>query len=202
MEEREKVYRQRAQERAQREQAQSSSACQSKRTNETRRKKNRKNSAAPVVPGTTANFQMKISQVRAKREKESDDLRREKRKETARHVLEQVTSKRLAQVMARIDRQQGRLARRDTAEEAHERASESRARYRNALAENRQKLEQVRTCICHFAMRDRALNICFMWSTTKHSWQDVFSRQQKTKTTRAASRLPPCADVASRLNFV
>ncbi|CAM9245758.1 unnamed protein product [Hapterophycus canaliculatus] len=143
MEEREKLWRQRAQERTSRERPQSSSAYQSKQGNGIGRKKKRTRLAhTHVVPRTTTNFQMKTAHMQARREEESNAVKQEQDKETARHAQEQVTGKRLAQVMARMDREQARLAKRDTVEEANKKARESRERYRKALLENKRKLEQ------------------------------------------------------------
>lgn len=162
MEERDKLYRQRAQERARRKQSQSSLGCQRDKGNETLRTKSRTTFArAPVVvPRTTTNFQMKTAAIYARREKEVDDLERKKQLEKARRVQEQVTSKRLAQAMAQMDRQQGRMPRRDTVEEAHQNARESRERYRKALKENRKKLEQVRAFVLVLVARSCALFLC------------------------------------------
>ncbi|CAM9244270.1 unnamed protein product, partial [Scytosiphon promiscuus] len=142
MEEREKVSKQRAQARKECEQAQSLSACDGRGRNETWRRESRTLFATPIVPRTTSNFQMKLAYVQARQERERNDLERKIRKETARHVQEQVTSKRLAKVLAQLDRQQGRLARRNPAREGRRKTRESRERYRKVLTENRKKLEQ------------------------------------------------------------
>ena len=148
MEEREKTYRLRAQERAQREQEKSNLARQ-KMEEEVRRRREKAASSAqvPVVPRATYKSLMKTAQVQERQKMEAETLQREKRKEEARHARQRKTSKALAEVMRRIDLEQGRLARRATGKDAQQKAQESRERYRQALKDNQSKLEQVRFII-------------------------------------------------------
>lgn len=145
MEEREKIYRQRALERAKREKDKSSWATQ-RLEKETKRRKERAAflAQAPAIPRTTKKCLMKTAQVQARRKQESDDIAREERQEKARHARQQEVGRALAEVMRRIDRQQGRLVTRETGKDAQQKARESHERYRRALKENKIKLEQVR----------------------------------------------------------
>lgn len=144
MEEREKVYRQRAQLRAKREKDKSYWASQ-RLEEETKRKKEKAAipAQAPVIPRTTQKCLTKKAQVQARQKRESDDIKREERKEKARHARQLEVGRALAEVMRRIDRQQGRLAPRETDQDAQLKARESHERYHQALKDNKIKLEQV-----------------------------------------------------------
>lgn len=150
MEEREKVYRQRALERAKREKEKSSWATQ-KLEEETKRRKERAafSAQAPAIPQTTKKCLMKTAQVQARRKQESDDIAREERRDKIRHARQQEAGRALSEVIRRIDRQQGRLVTRETGKHAQEKARESHERYHRALKENKIKLEQVRTIEGH-----------------------------------------------------
>lgn len=143
MEERENVYRQRAKERARREQDKSLSEEIRRRP---RTKKVPLAATVPVVPRSTNSFSLKTAHVRARLEKEKGDLKRQKQEELARRTRQQAMSKTISEVMRRMDFQQTRLAHRPTAAEARQRARESRERYHLCLKENKQRLEQVRAC--------------------------------------------------------
>ncbi|CAM9129448.1 unnamed protein product [Ectocarpus fasciculatus] len=139
MEERENVYRQRAKERARREQEKPLSE-------EIKQRPRRKNvplaATVPVVPRSTNSFSLKTAHVRARLEKEKSDLKRQKQEELARRTRQQAMSKTISDVMRRMDSQQTRLAHRPTAAEARQTARESQERYHVCLKENKQKLEQ------------------------------------------------------------
>ncbi|CAM9161204.1 unnamed protein product [Pylaiella littoralis] len=147
MEEREKVYRQRAQERAQerakRENDKSSWASQALEEATKRRIEKETSSAqTPVIPRTTQKCLMKTAQVQARRKQERYDIEREEREEKTRHARQQEVGRALAEVIKRIDRQQGRLARRQIDKEVRKKAREDHERYRRALKDNQIKLEQ------------------------------------------------------------
>lgn len=141
MEERENVYRQRAKDRARREQDKSL-------PEETRQRPRRKKvplaATVPVVPRSTTSFSLKMAHVRARLEKEKSDLKRQTQEELARRTRQQAMSKTISVVMRRMDSQQTRRARRPTAAEARQTARESQEIYHVCLQENKQKLEQVR----------------------------------------------------------
>lgn len=145
MEERERTYRLRARERAQREQEKNDLARQ-RLEEEVRWKREEAACSAqvPVVPRATYKSLLKTAQVQERQKIEAEQLKREKRKEEARHARQRKTSKALAEVMRRIDLEQGRLARRETRKDAQQKARESRERYCQALKDNQGKLEQVR----------------------------------------------------------
>lgn len=151
MEEREKVYRQRAQERAQerakRENDKSSWASQALEEATKRRIEKEASSAqTPVIPRTTQKCLMKTEQVQARRKQERYDIEREEHEEKTRHARQQEVGRALAEVIKRIDRQQGRLAPRQIDKEVRKKAREDHERYRQALKDNQIKLQQVRTC--------------------------------------------------------
>lgn len=145
MEEREKAHRLRTQERAQREKEKNHLARQ-RLEDEARRRREKAAWSAPVpaMPRATYKSLLKTAQVRERQNKEAENLKREKHKKVARHARQRKTSKALAEVMRRIDAEQGRLPRRETGRDAQQQARESRERYRQALKDNQSKLEQVR----------------------------------------------------------
>lgn len=184
MEEREKTYRLRAQERAQREHENAISARQRLEEEVRRRREKAACSAqAPVMPRATYKSLQRTAQAQKRLKEEADNLKREKRREEARHARQRKTSKALAEVMRRIDLEQGRLARRDTGEDAQRKARESRERYRQALKDNKSKLQQVRFIVCTYRY------IALEWnfdSACASNWVNLPSPYQNDKALHVA----------------
>lgn len=145
MEERENMYRERAQERAQR--AQDQAALD--RNLAVRADKQRKfiTSSTPVVPRSTHSFLLKTARVRARLEKETCELKQEKKRELQRRAQQQETSKALAEVMRQMGNKQTKQDRRVAMMESEQKAREGRERYHRALRENRARLQQVRSIV-------------------------------------------------------
>lgn len=141
MEEREKMYRERARERTQR--AENQGALDRNLAVRTDKKIKCNTSSAAVIPRTTHSFLVKTARVRARLEKESYDLKQEKRRELQRRVQQQETSKALAEVMRQMGNKQTKQDRRVAAMESEQKAREGRERYHRALQENKARLQQV-----------------------------------------------------------
>lgn len=144
MEEREKVYQKRAKERAQEKQKRHLSASRREEKENRRRKEKLLLAPAPVVPRTTHSFLLKSAQVRARLEKESYDALRDKERQIQRLARQKETGKALADVMRQMGRQQGRQAQQRNPREAEQHAGQDREKYRQALKENKCRLEEVR----------------------------------------------------------
>lgn len=143
MEERQKMYTKRAQERAQREKDKTDLARQLAEDVERRRNQKAFSASVPVAPRTTHSFLIKTAQTQAKLAKERCEIQRETDREKKMRARQDETKNHLAEVMRRIDREQGRQFRRDTHQEAEHKSRESHEKYRRALKENKARLEQV-----------------------------------------------------------
>lgn len=135
------MYRERAQERTQR--AQNQAALDRNAALKTDKKTKCNTSSAPVVPRTTHSFLVKTARVRARLEKETYDLKQEKKRELQRRVQQQETSRALAEVMRQMGNKQTKQAPRVALMESELKAREGRERYHRALQENKARLQQV-----------------------------------------------------------
>lgn len=86
-----------------------------------------------------------LLKVRARLEKETYDLKQEKKRQLEQRARQQKTSKALADVMRQMGSSLPTKQDRHIAElESAQKARESRQRYRRALEDNKARLEQVR----------------------------------------------------------
>ena len=144
MEEREKMYRERAKERAQRERQRVDAARQLEEKERHRRREKAFAARVPVAPRTTHSFLLKTAQVQARINQARDDAKREEQRRLELRAQQRETGRALMEVMKDIDGQQGRLDYRDADRRAKQKARENTINYRNALKENRVRLEKVR----------------------------------------------------------
>lgn len=155
MEEREKLYASRRQEKMQRELEKASVARRNQEEEFRRKKQNALLAPVPIIPRTTHSFLLKTADVRAQLERKRVEAERESEEQARRCARQQETSKALAEVMRDLNRQRGTEPRRDKTRNVEQRARESRKKYRQALQENKIKLENV--CIgCKNRMLDSA----------------------------------------------
>ncbi|CAM9297218.1 unnamed protein product [Ascophyllum nodosum] len=142
MEEREKMYRERAKERAQRERQRVDAARQLEEKERHRRREKAFAARVPVAPRTTHSFLLKTAQVQARINQARDDAKREEQRRLELRAQQRETGRALMEVMKDIDGQQGRLDYRDADRRAKQKARENTINYRNALKENRVRLEK------------------------------------------------------------
>lgn len=154
MEERENMYRERAQERAQR--AQDQAVLDRNLAVRTDRQRKCSTSSAPVVPRSTHSFLVKMARVRARREKETYDLKQEKKRELQRRARQQETSKAIADVMRQMGNKQTKQDRRVAVMDSEQKARKGRERYHRALKENKARLQKVRDIVLHEMSHDIA----------------------------------------------
>lgn len=143
MEQREIIHRKRAQERQQKDIKKGAEIRRSEIEEAKRLREKAFSAPAPVIPRTTYSFLVKTAAVRARLERERDEMRQETERRARRYARQQETSKALSEVIREINRDLGTELRRDTAQETERRGRESRKKYHRALRENRDRLEQV-----------------------------------------------------------
>lgn len=144
MEEREKFYVRRRHERKQRELEKASVARRNQEEEFRQKKKKALSAPVPVIPRTTHSFLLKTAEVRAQLEREQAMAKRESEEHDRRCSRQRETSKALAEVMKDMNRQRGTEPQRDKTRNMERRARESRQKYRQALQENKTKLENAR----------------------------------------------------------
>lgn len=143
MQERDKIYKQRAQQRTQHQLEKLSNAREREEEEKRRRQAKAFIAPVPLVPRTTNSVFMKMKKVQHKLMREADDARRKaERQRTWRHRQSEI-GRSLSAVINRINRQQGRQARRQTDEEIKLRAREYHRKYRTTLSDNKAKMDQV-----------------------------------------------------------
>lgn len=143
MEERERTYKIRANERARRKQDKLE-AGQRLEEEETRRRREKAFAApVPVAPRTTRSSLLKTAQVQARLDEARHDAKREDERREHARTREQETGKMLMEAMREIDRQQGRRSRREIDVEVGLKMREDRRMFRKALRKNKARLEQV-----------------------------------------------------------
>lgn len=145
MEKREKLNKRRREERLQRNQEQAATARRCEEDKSCRRKERALSAPAPLMPRTTHSFVLAAAKVRATLDRKRCEVKRETEEHAQRRARLQATGKFLSEVLRKMDCERGTGPRRHTTHDSERRARDSREKYRQALKENRTKLELVRT---------------------------------------------------------
>lgn len=144
MEQRQKAYKTRANERAQRKQDKLEAGRRLEEEETQKRKKNTFAAPVPIALRPTRSFLLKTAQVQARLDQARQDAKQEATRSEHARIREKETGKILMEAMREIDRQQGRRSRREIDEEVEHKIRQDSRMFRKALKTNKARLEQVR----------------------------------------------------------